>query len=309
MPANRRSCVLLFALLWLPALLPAAAQNDNQIPGQNLFSGERALQLIEQQLAFGPRIPDSPGKLQTEHFLLQTLRQYSPQTTRQTFTSQGLNGVNLWTTFPAQSATKRLLLAAHWDSRPRADQDANNPEQIVPGANDGASGVAVLLEIARLLAQRSAPVTVDIVFFDLEDMGHIDGRDFALGSAAFVQKNPFYKPDSGILLDMVCDKNLRIPRELYSQRYAGVLQNQIWDIADKLDAPGFVDQPGGAVNDDHLPFLKKGIPMIDLIHYPFPAYWHTAADTPDKCSAQSLQQVGDVVVHYIYHAVGDRVIK
>ena len=290
--------------LWLLGFLPAAAEQDSN----RLFDGTRALQLIEKQLTFGPRIPDSDSKQHTGEFLYSELERYAPRITRQTFTSEGLQGTNIWASFLTPKNTNRLLLAAHWDTRPISDQESDSDKRQlpVPGANDGASGVAVLLELARVMKNSPPPVNIDIVLFDLEDMGQIGNHDFALGSAAFVRHNPFYRPDAGILLDMVCDKNLRIPLELYSQRYAGKLQKQLWEIADQISADSFVNKPGGAISDDHIPFLKKGVPMVNMIHHPFPDYWHTSADTPDKCSAVSLQQVGDVLTHYIYHSTPEK---
>ncbi len=177
----------------------------------------------------------------------------------------------------------------------------------MPGANDGASGVAVLIEMARLLHEEPPDVGVDLVLFDLEDLGDYATADttaphtpFALGSAAFVRANPTYRPTYGILLDMVGDENLRIAKEGYSQANAPRIVEKVWTAAETVGADAFVDAPGGAVEDDHLPFLRQGIPVIDLIQTPFPATWHTTADTPEHVSAASLQQVGDVLVEVIY---------
>lgn len=204
-----------------------------------------------------------------------------------------------------------MLLAAHWDSRPRADRDSDpaKRDEPVPGANDGASGVAVLLEIARILHANPLDIGVDLVLFDLEDLGtsaqvEADSAEaripFAIGSAAFVRNNPTYRPTYGILLDMVGDRNLRIPKEGYSRAYAPQVVEKVWAAAERVGADAFVDAPGGAVEDDHVPFLRAGIPMIDLIHLPFPDTWHTTADTPDRVSAASLQQVGEVVIEVLW---------
>ncbi|MEM6337464.1 MAG: M28 family peptidase, partial [Bacteroidota bacterium] len=176
----------------------------------------------------------------------------------------------------------------------------------VPGANDGASGVAVLLEMARLFADQPPEAGIDIVFFDLEDQGNLPGDSamasipYALGSEIFVRDTPNYRPSYGILLDMVGDANLRIPREANSERYAKAVLDRVFEAAEAVGADAFKDELGQAIVDDHLPFLRKGIPVVDLIHTPFVPYWHTTEDTPDKCSPESLGQVGDVLIELLY---------
>ena len=221
-------------------------------------------------------------------------------------------GTNVVASFNLQpTGGQRVLLAAHWDTRPFADQDPDPAQrsQPVPGANDGASGVAVLLEMARLLHAQPLNVGVDLVFFDLEDLGDDLGPDadtsaaanaFALGSRAFVEANSQYRPQYGILLDMVCDADLRIPQEAFSRINAPHVVERVWAAAERVGATAFVNEPGGPVVDDHVAFLQRGIPMIDLIHYPFPSTWHTTGDVPAACSAASLQQVGNVLVEVLY---------
>jgi Zn-dependent M28 family amino/carboxypeptidase len=203
---------------------------------------------------------------------------------------------------------KRILLCAHWDTRPFADRDPRPENRMTPilGANDGASGVAVLLEVARLLCERPPSVGVDLVFFDLEDMGEeggverAEGRDpFCIGSSVFVGQHPDYRPDFGILLDMVGKRDLRIRKEGFSLDRAPRIVEKVWSTARRIGAKAFVDQRGMPVYDDHVPFLERGIPVIDLIDMDYPQ-WHTLADTPDRCAPESLQQVGDVLVEVIY---------
>ena len=268
------------------------------------FDGQRAMQHIANQLAYGPRTPDNQqAKQQTLEYIQQQLAPLSDSLVTQSFSAYQLQGTNLWASFDgAKDTTQRLIFGAHWDSRLHADRDpeVSHRHQPVLGANDGASGVAVLLELARILAITPAPVTVDLVFFDLEDMGDIEGRPYAIGASQFIVTNPNYRPQAGAIVDMVCDKNLSIPRELYSQTRARSLMDKIWDIAEQQKATAFKNRRGQYINDDHLPFLEAGLDVVDLIHYPFPSYWHTISDTIDKCSASSLQQVGNVLSAFIY---------
>ena len=276
------------------------------------FSGERALQFVQRQVAFGPRISGTEAHDEAKAFFLKTLRSHADRVGTQPFTypagGDTLRGTNIIASFNPDEE-RRILLAAHWDSRPRADQerDPSLKQKPVPGANDGASGVAVLLELARHLSKQPPDIGVDVVLFDMEDMGTGEPSDstereipFAIGSKYFAEHRQGYRPDYGILLDIVCDKNLRIPKEGYSVRYAGQIVRKVWEAADEVGASAFVDKRGRAVMDDHVPLLKEGIPMIDLIQTPFPWYWHTTKDTPDKCSAESLDQVGEVLTEVIY---------
>ena len=200
-----------------------------------VFSGENALQHIAKQVSFGPRVIDHPAKQQTIDYIAGLIQPVADQWVVQEFASHGLVGRNLWASFypplpssaPDQvalsnkpnhqhkSKPRRIMLGAHWDTRPVADRDPvpANRQTPIDGANDGGSGVAVLLELARLFSLKAPPVTVDLVFFDLEDMGNINGLPFSIGARTFVIKNPYYRPDAGVIIDMVCDRNLVIPHE------------------------------------------------------------------------------------------------
>ncbi|MFQ5568732.1 MAG: M28 family peptidase [Rhodothermales bacterium] len=281
------------------------------------FDAARAFEEIERQVAFGPRVPGSEGHQKARAYFVETLQQHADRVSEQAFTYTDRHdstkiheGVNILASFNLQpTVNKRVLLAAHWDTRPVADRDPDPARHTrpVPGANDGASGVAVLLEMARLLHIDPPDIGVDIVLFDLEDLGDEGEPDsigvknpFAIGSAYFAEHQSDYRPTFGILLDMVCDKNLRIPREGHSVARARPIVDKVWAAAKKVGASAFLDEPGPAITDDHVAFLQRGIRVIDLIHTPFPSYGHTTEDTPDQCSEESLQQVGDVLVEVIY---------
>ena len=280
---------------------------SNAIPPESAeFSGDFALQHIAKQVSFGPRIIGHPAKQQTIDYIKQLLLPEADKLVVQPFERFGLQGNNIWASFyptdKSPSSRNRIMLGAHWDTRPISDRDTNRELVAKPviGANDGGSGVAVLLEIARLLSSQRAPIIVDLVFFDLEDMGEIDNLPFSIGASEFVAKNRFYRPTAGVIVDMVCDRDLVIPRESYSRDLAEKLQDKIWRIAAQQQAEVFVDRDGSYVNDDHLPFLKAGLKVVNLIHSPFPKSWHTSNDSIERCSPKSLQQVGNVLKELIY---------
>jgi len=268
--------------------------------------GTGAFAHLEAQVAFGPRTPGSVASERCREYLFEQLAQYTAYVGAQSFTLRDPYGpdslrlVNVLAHFYRERA-KRVLLAAHYDSRPRADRDSGAArERAVPGANDGASGVAVLLDVARVLSAWDPGVGVDLVFFDGEDYGQESDHDYyLLGSRHFVQTMGTYRPYAMLLLDMVGDADLRIPMEEYSRTEAPRLTQLVFDVADSLQAPGFVREDGEAVFDDHVPFLARGIPAIDLIDFEYPA-WHTTADLPERCAPGSLESVARVVLNTLH---------
>jgi glutaminyl-peptide cyclotransferase len=255
-------------------------------PGQ--FNGPRAYQDVIAQVAFGPRVPDSPAHAQTIKYIQDELKKAGWQSQIQATTWQGFAVQNIIASRTNQ--TPQIILGAHYDSRMLADQDPGpGHTQPVPGANDGASGVAVLLEMARTLPTDSLPTW--LVFFDAEDDGGIAGRDWLLGSQAFVASLTFH-PRAAIVVDMVGDSDLNI----YIERNSNpALVSEIWGQAARLGfARQFISTPKYSMEDDHTPFLKAGIPAVDIIDFDYP-YWHTTADTPDKVSPKSLEIVGETL--------------
>lgn len=229
----------------------------------------------------------------------------------QPFQAQGYNEVLALTNVVARfnpEAKNRILLCAHWDTRPRAEQDANKARRNEPilGANDGASGVAVLLELASLLKNNPPPIGVDIVLFDGEDYGKEgDLQKYFLGSRHFVKtKPPDYLPTFGILLDMVGDTYLDLPKEQHSVRFAPDIVDLVWRKAWELGYTQFLDEVRHEINDDHLILNQGGIKTINIIDFDYPdpthRYWHSHEDTSDKCSPESLEAVGTVVTHIVY---------
>jgi Zn-dependent M28 family amino/carboxypeptidase len=212
------------------------------------------------------------------------------------------NLTNVIARFEGTSDVPALALCAHWDTRSFAnlDPDPANRETPIAGANDGASGVAVLLEIARLAAENPPPRPLLIILFDGEDMGRATEADeFALGSKAWAEDMVPEKPSQAILLDMIGDADLELTRERFSMANCPDFQDYLWELAAELGLEAFVDEAGPAVSDDHLPLIAKGVEAINIIDFEYPP-WHTLEDTPDKCSAESLSQTGRLISAFIW---------
>ncbi len=298
-----------------PALVDRQAQHPplpmmtSAIPE---FNGKDAFAFLLRQTSFGPRNPGSPGHSSCLEYLGSTLRGLADTVRLQEFTYPGYAGEQLHLTNIIASfhpeLSDRILLCAHWDTRPRAEHDQNKSlrDQPIIGANDGASGVAVLLEIAALLKKTPPPLGVDIVLFDGEDYGKEGDTDMYLLGSRYFASNPDhgYTPRFGILLDMVGDAFLEIPREQNSMRFAPDIMNMVWSKAQELGVTQFLDAPGEEIMDDHLPLNQAGIKTIDLIDFDYPdqtnRYWHTHQDTPDHCSEESLEAVGTVITNVLF---------
>lgn len=263
-------------------------------PQSQKFDGQRAFADLEKQVSFGPRIPGSEAHSQTVDYIREVLEENNWQAEVQetTMTNQPVRNV----VGKRGEGTPWIILGAHYDSRLKADRDPDpqKGEQPVPGANDGASGVAVLLELARVIPKNLSG-QVWLVFFDVEDNGRIPGWDWILGSRAFV-RDLEGKPDAAVIVDMIGDADLTIYEELNSDPD---LRREIWDVAASLGySKEFIAQPKHSILDDHTPFLEAGIPAVDIIDIEYP-YYHTTLDTPDKVSAASLQAVGDTVLEFL----------
>jgi hypothetical protein len=285
------------------------------------FSADSTYHFIEQQLAFGPRNPGSEGHAKTRQYLIDKLKSYAGEQMAyaQHFSAEGYNSdslalTNIIAAFNPQQ-TDRIMLCAHWDTRPRADEGSTNTNQPILGADDGGSGVGVLLELARLFRDNPPPIGVDIVLFDGEDYGKSgDTANYFLGSRYWAQNPPVegYSPRFGILLDMVGGQDAQFPKEQYSMEYAPALVNEIWTIADEEGAGNlFLNQQGKAISDDHVVINRiLGIPTIDIIRHDhtkegsgFAPYWHTHDDDMDIIDRQTLQAVGDIVTELIYNRI------
>ncbi len=276
-------------ILAYPFLFPSAKVNAPQG-----FDGDRAYEDVLTQLAFGPRVPGSAAHAQTVDWIQAELEKAGWQTSLQEVTYAGHPIRNVIGTRGAEGPS--ILLGAHFDSRQVADQDpdVNSRTQPVAGANDGASGVAVLLELARSLPiDLSKQIT--LVFFDMEDQGSLPGSDWILGSSAYAESLQTL-PEKVVIVDMIGDADLNIHFERNSD---ADLMTEIWSVAAELGySEQFVSEYKHSIYDDHFPFIKRGIPSADLIDFDYP-YWHTTGDTADKVSAGSLRAVGDTLWHWL----------
>lgn len=277
------------------------------------FCADSAYSHVATQLAFGPRVPGTAPHRECGEWLTNKLQGLGAKVSLQELSLRAFDG----TVLPAKNilgqfnpqASDRTLLVAHWDTRPWADQDPDpaNRSKPVPGANDGASGVAVLLEVARVLSDAGMDKGVDILFVDAEDYGtEGDDMSWALGARAFVQAPPVagYRPQRVILLDMVGGKGTSFPREMFSDYNAPELLNEVWRCADMAGHSGlFVQSQGGAITDDHVEFLRAGIPAIDIVAFSetgFAPTWHTLADNLENIDPAILRAVGRTVLTYLY---------
>ncbi|MDZ7719462.1 MAG: M28 family peptidase [Balneolaceae bacterium] len=287
------------------------------------FSSDQAYQYIEEQLEFGPRVPNSDAHRKAVQYLrnhfLETAGQQSVfvQSFETEVYGDSLQLYNILASFGTEKQD-RILLAAHWDSRPRSEEEADSLSKTrpVPGADDGASGVAVLMELAHVFAQNEPPIGVDIILFDGEDYGETsDLANYFLGSRHWGNNPPVsgYSPRFGILLDMVGGQNAQFPKEGYSMEFAPNLVNEVWAIGQEFGYEDlFLDQVGSRVADDHYIVERlTGIPMINIIHHKispsgeveFPSYWHTQNDDIDIIDKEVLQAVGDVLLELIYNRI------
>lgn len=278
-----------------------------------IFNADSAYSYVKAQVDMGPRVPNTEAHRRATQWLADELRRHGAQVTLQpmrlkAFDGTMLNAVNVFGRFNPD-ATRHILLLAHYDCRPWADKDPDPDMRHTPvdGANDGASGVGVILELARLLGSEAPGCGVDILFADAEDWGS-DGDDesWAMGTRYFVNNPPVkgYVPDEAILLDMVGAPDAVFPMEMFSQQNAPALLSRVWATASSLGlGERFVSRPGGAINDDHVELLKEGIPAIDIIDLRaqggFNSRWHTASDNMEGISPATLGEVGRVVETYI----------
>ena len=280
------------------------------------FNADSAYSFVQEQVDFGPRIPNTSAHIAAGNKIISRLEAYGAKVKVQSFEATTYDGVtlslrNIMGSFnPA--AKKRILLAAHWDTRPWASKEKEEPTSTFDGANDGASGVGVLLEIARKIQTSTPPdVGVDLLFFDGEDWGQEgNGRPetWCLGSQYWAKNKGGYAAYYGILLDMVGGKNARFPYEEISRKMAKKVQTKVWTQAAEIGyAKYFIPQKEGPITDDHyyVNTIAK-IPMIDILHWEpefgyFGNWHHTRKDDMSIIDKNTLKAVGQTVMHVVYY--------
>lgn len=295
---------------WGTLLLLASACGGTAPPPAREFDGLRAMSRVSEQMAFGPRIPGTPAHAAMAAWLDSLARAAADTVVVQrwnhiTTAGDTLPMVNVIARFQP-AATARILYVAHWDTRPRADAptsaDSGRP---VPGANDGASGVAVLLGVMDALAATPPTLGVDLLFVDGEDYGSFapPQADVLIGSKYYAA-NPLGpgRPNFAVVWDMVGAAGLRLEQEPQSAIAAPDVMERVWSIAERMGYGHiFVQQAGGPVTDDHIPLIQAGIRAIDVIGWPY-QHWHTIDDTEDKLSRESLEAVGNVAIAVVRSA-------
>lgn len=280
--------------------LGLAAASFAQTKPATLFDKAAAWKHLTAQCDFGVRVPMTPGHEKCQQYILDEMKKSCDNVRPQPFSYNwphnhkkvemaNLIGEQNW-----KDAKTRVVLLAHWDTRPFADQDPDEKQHDTPivGANDGASGVAVLLELMRAMKDRlPKEVGVMYVMTDGEDLGPGLG-DMFLGAKEFVRQMPTPKPTYGILLDMIGDKDLKVPMEPQSMREAPAVLRAFYKHCGTVGlASTFPAEYGPDIEDDHMPLNKAGLPTIDLIDFDYEP-WHTMRDTPSECSADSLGKIG-----------------
>ena len=299
--------------LFIIILFLAGCSTNSVEKSVPLFNHNRAFKHLVDQCDFGPRNPGSIGHTEFSIYLEEYLNVLSSELIIQEFsylehlTNINRDGKNFVARFNVESK-ERLLIGAHWDTRSFSDEDPDKEKHSIPvlGANDGASGTAILMELATIFSKNKPPIGIDLVFFDAEDVG-INGQPytFAMGSEYFSKNLPIEKPKSAIIVDMVGDKYLKLPIERFSYQTNPDMVKEIWNLADELGLSAFEYRIGYEIYDDHVPLWENAqIPAIDIIDFDYPNifynHWHTQNDIPENCYPQSLQQVGTLILNYIY---------
>ena len=283
-----------------------------------IFNADSAYSFVKAQCDFGPRVPGTKPHAACAEYIVNKFKTYTPSVTIQTgvvttFDGVKLNIKNIIASFNPQSKS-RVLLFAHWDTRPWADQDTAGKNDPIIGADDAGSGVGVLIEIARQLSVQSPAIGIDLICFDAEDWGKKDGGEesedtYALGTQFWAKTPhiPGYIADYGILLDMVGAKGAQFRMEGFSKQYAQFVIDKVWKTAARLGySDYFLYQESGFVTDDHVYVNRINIPSIDIIHsnpstrHGFGSHWHTHRDNMDIIDRNTLKAVGQTLLEVIF---------
>lgn len=280
-------------------------QSDSVPPD---FDGRRAFQYLEDQVKFGPRVPGTTASRMCRQYYYDHFEQLGFAVDSQfsyffdPYTAADTPLVNVIVHIDGDSDGLPILLVAHYDSRPRSDLafDSSHFEKPIDGANDGASGVALLMELASLCAGQKPPVDIELLLTDAEDWGKAGDRDlYLLGSKEFARSGIRGKYRFGVVVDMIGDASQQIYREQFSETYHPDLNNMIWQAAATVGVTTFIDSIKYTVLDDHIPISAGGVPTVVVIDFDYP-YWHTEMDNIVRCSPVSLANVGKVITKIVY---------
>ncbi len=302
---------LLVASMAAFAVVAASRGSADELPA---FSGDRAMAHLEAIAAIGPRPSGSPGMAKQRELIVKHFRAAGGRVRSQAFqirdrrTGEPVRMENIIVEWHPDRP-ERILLGAHYDTRPFPDRDPVEPRGVFVGANDGASGVAVLMELAGAMPSLGGPVGVDFVLFDAEEYVVAQRDPYCLGSNFFAREyvatqqkgDAPFRYRAGVILDMVADKNLEIWQEQHSTSWPDTrpVVDAIWEVAARMGVRQFVPRPKYAVEDDHVPLRMVGrIPTCDVIDFDYPQ-WHTTQDTAENCSAESLDAVGRVMLAWL----------
>ncbi len=322
-----RKSLLLFTLL-LNILVSCNEEKEEGSGEQNTtpaptmvkapdFNADSAYAFIEKQVAFGPRVAGTPAHKKCGAFLIETVKKITDTVyIQQTTVTQPISNKKYPCTNIIGSinpgATQRILLLAHWDTRAWADEDSKDPQKPIDGADDGGSGVGVLLEVAQKIKQQPiSNLGVDFLLVDVEDLGKSEwtGDSYCLGSQYWARNKhiPNYTAKFGVCLDMVGAKGATFPMEAISKNYAPAVQREIWDLGNSLGYSSyFLYNAVGSIDDDHLPVNEIAkIPCVDIIHLKnyggFGDHWHTHQDNMSVIDKATLKAVGQTVIQMIYN--------
>ncbi|MEO1262177.1 MAG: M28 family peptidase [Bacteroidota bacterium] len=325
-----KNTISVFFILFIFSIIGCITETEKPPPPENKptpavpkFNRDSAFSFVEKQVAFGPRLPNMPSHVATKNWLVKKFEGYGLKVTEQPFkvkayTGTELNCFNIIAQYNPAAST-RILLAAHWDTRHIADSELSTERRDEPilGADDGGSGVGVIMEIARQLQANPTDIGVDFILFDAEDHGDNESADskpesWALGSQHWSRNMvpAGYRPKYAILLDMVGARNTKFLKEAYSMNFAPQLVNKVWALGQELGyGRFFVNETAGGITDDHF-FVNTiaKIPMIDIIGTPKPAgtnnafgkHWHTHNDNMDVIDIRTLRAVGQTMLTMIY---------
>lgn len=304
--------IWLAALLLISAAVVHAADDAKTKVVKPDVDGRRAYDYLTEICKIGTRVSGTAGMARQQQMMVQHFSDLDADISFQSFdvahpvTGEPVRMKNMIVSWDPE-AKERILLCCHYDTRPFPDRDPRNPRGVFVGANDGASGVALYMEMANHIKKLDLPYGVDMVFFDGEELVYNRGDKYFLGSEHFAKEYrdnpPRHRYLCGVLVDMIADRQLQLYYEKNSVKHAPEVTRSVWKAAAELNQRAFVSRVRHEVRDDHIPLNEIAkIPTCDLIDFDY-AYWHTTADVPRNCSPRSLASVGNVLLYWLQNPI------